>query len=184
MASKWSQLQFHIKSAHPPTCVACKKTFTRRSGLAGHYQSTGHDGGESAVESTTAKSRKQFKCKECTKCFVKVFLCLICWNILFKCMLIPVTGDSNRTFVRFATRALDTSICWWGIIDSIKKWASMIWNLACQRLQTRLIFPQVRSSSLKLLNLPAIHTICMQKRMGESTAVHWVARSVSCASMM
>lgn len=43
--SKWTELQLHIKTEHPPICVGCDKKFTTKDGLKKHLRNTGHDGG-------------------------------------------------------------------------------------------------------------------------------------------
>ncbi|KAJ3090309.1 Strongly-conserved Zn-finger binding protein (TFIIIA) [Quaeritorhiza haematococci] len=59
---KWTALRKHIKEAHPPTCVHCGKTFTRREGLRNHYKTSGHNllvAMENANASRTASTESE-----------------------------------------------------------------------------------------------------------------------------
>lgn len=69
---KWSLLQSHLKTVHPPSCVTCLRVFTRRDGLVKHYVSTGHDGGI-AASLVPGVTRRCFNCEHCDKSFVSVF---------------------------------------------------------------------------------------------------------------
>lgn len=96
-STKWTLLQAHTKSTHPPTCQVCNKQFTRQDGLKGHQKSTGHSFQGTDIERKEPK--KLFHCMQenCSKVYQsvksmiahsktshegKAFECEICGKVL------------------------------------------------------------------------------------------------------